>query len=408
MGKHKGYCSKCNKRYFPPTGKKCQEIVHEQSAAEEMPVKPRKKKSVIDGRDSQLGKSKVLSPMSLHGQSSVTRKQDFHVKRASTPGLEDQSDSEDDLEPADGGSTSLQLKILEEIKKVSSRLDVVEHQVAEGGQRRRQREKKDYKLSTEFQSKSDTVKCKNRHESSDSESDDACEIPILSTLRSSKAIQKHVDRAVADLERSQAMKGKDQVIKSKRGGPVDVIVAKKVSWPQEYILGGTTKQRITFDQLNLTQFVNGFVRGVLDEKSQNVREKMLSYLCDLMEDANDFSWASAKASHAVLLCEMERGTLEWSNTDRIDRIRRAHAQRHSISSKQNWVRNQDFQRKPWFCKSYQTGTCTHNADHDLNGKTQRHICAYCLTQGRNMTHPEKDCYFAKKQKQSKNEQQAAQ
>ena len=97
MGKHKGYCSKCNKRHFPPTGKKCQEIVHEQSAAEEMPVKPRKKKSVIDGRDSQLGKSKVLSPMSLHGQSSVTHKQDFHVKMASTPGLEDQSDSEDDL-----------------------------------------------------------------------------------------------------------------------------------------------------------------------------------------------------------------------------------------------------------------------------------------------------------------------
>ena len=80
---------------------------------------------------------------------------------------------------------------------------------------------------------------------------------------------------------------------------------------------------------------------------------MLSYLCDLMEDANDFSWASAKASHAVLLCEMERGTLEWANTERIDRIRRAHAQRHNPGNKQNWAQNQDPQRKPWFCKSYQ-------------------------------------------------------
>ena len=202
----------------PPTGKKCQEIVNEQSAAEEMPVKSRKKKGVIDGRDSQLSKSKVMSPMSLHGQSSVTQKQDFCVKRASTPGLEDQSGSEDDLESADGGSASLQFKILEEIKKVSSRLDVVEHQVAEGGQRRCQEGKKDFKLSTEFKSKSDTVKCKRCNESSDSDSDDDCEIPILSTLRSSKAIQKHVNRAVADLERSQTMKGKDQVIKSKRAG----------------------------------------------------------------------------------------------------------------------------------------------------------------------------------------------
>ena len=128
---------------------------------------------------------------------------------------------------------------------------------------------------------------------------------------------------------------------------------------------------------------------------------MLSYLCDLMEDANDFSWASAKVYHAVLLFEMERGTLEWSNTDRIDRIRRAHAQRHNIGSKQNWARNQDRQRKPWFCKSYQMGTCTHNADHELNGKTQIHICAYCLTQGRNMTHPEKDCYFDKNRNSQK-------
>ena len=39
------------------------------------------------------------------------------------------------------------------------------------------------------------------------------------------------------------------------------------------------------------------------------RKKMLHYLGDLMEDATDFSWANAKAAHAVLLCEMERGHL---------------------------------------------------------------------------------------------------
>ena len=101
---------------------------------------------------------------------------------------------------------------------MSSRLDVVEHQVAEGWQRCRQEGKNDSKLSTDFQSKSDTLKCKKCDESSDvSDSDDDCEIPILSTRRSSKLIQKHVNRAVADLERSQAMKGKEQVIKSKRG-----------------------------------------------------------------------------------------------------------------------------------------------------------------------------------------------
>ena len=37
-----------------------------------------------------------------------------------------------------------------------------------------------------------------------------------------------------------------------------------------------------------------------------------------MENATDFSWASAKASHAVLLCEMERASLKWSDTPRIE------------------------------------------------------------------------------------------
>ena len=129
MGKHKGLCSKCNKRHFLPTGKKCQEV-YEQSAADETIVKPKKKASKIDGRDSQLSKSKISSSMSPRGQPSVAHKQDFYIKMASTPGLEDESDSEDGSDSADGGSTSLQLKILGKLRKVSSRLDVREQQVA--------------------------------------------------------------------------------------------------------------------------------------------------------------------------------------------------------------------------------------------------------------------------------------
>ena len=124
-------------------------------------------------------------------------------------------------------------------------------------------------------------------------------------------------------------------------------------------------------------------------------KKMIFYLCDLMEDTNDFLWANAKASHAVLLCEIERGTVDWSNTPRIDRIRRAHAQCHTTGNNQSRVRNQDPQHKPWFCKAYQIGSCQYTTDHDLSGKTHKHICAFCLTQGRHMNHPEKDCYFAK-------------
>ena len=43
-------------------------------------------------------------------------------------------------------------------------------------------------------------------------------------------------------------------------------------------------------------------------------------------------WQSAKASHAVLLCRMEEGEIsDWSQTDKIDGVRRANAQRHSVA-----------------------------------------------------------------------------
>ena len=60
-----------------------------------------------------------------------------------------------------------------------------------------------------------------------------------------------------------------------------------------------------------------------------IKEYMLDYVNNLLEDANDFSWASAKASHAILLCQLEQGeVVSWSDVQKIDRIRRAHAQRH--------------------------------------------------------------------------------
>ena len=49
----------------------------------------------------------------------------------------------------------------------------------------------------------------------------------------------------------------------------------------------------------------------------------------LMEDATDISWQAAKVAHAVLMCKMERGTVQWENGDRIDRIRRGHARNMS-------------------------------------------------------------------------------
>ena len=62
-----------------------------------------------------------------------------------------------------------------------------------------------------------------------------------------------------------------------------------------------------------------------------LREHMLDYVINLLDVATDFSRASAKARHEDLLCCMEQGEIAgWDQTKKIDRVRRAHAQRHDV------------------------------------------------------------------------------
>ena len=57
-------------------------------------------------------------------------------------------------------------------------------------------------------------------------------------------------------------------------------------------------------------------------------------LSDIMDDNHDFGrggggGATAKGAHTVLLCRMQEGRVSWSDTHKIDRIRRGHAQKVS-------------------------------------------------------------------------------
>ena len=247
-----------------------------------------------------------------------------------------------------------------------------------------------------------------------SSSSDENDVPSLDMLKSSH-VQRKVDRRIKDLNQSSCDIGKLKY-KSLRGGDVDVQVRHKVNWPHEAILSSVTRQRVAYDQLSLTQWVHGFCKNILacdqlsltqwvhgfcknilEEKSESRKDSMISYLGDLMEDTTDFSWQGAKAAHAILLCEMERGSLSWEDTDR---VRRAHAQKHIPSGKQNWGRAD---KKPWFCKNFQTNSCP--KDHEVNGRVNKHISAFCLTLGKQLNHSEKNCNS--KSNHPKNEQTAA-
>ena len=96
---------------------------------------------------------------------------------------------------------------------------------------------------------------------------------------------------------------------------------------------------------------------------------MFYYLADIMSYATDFSLQNAKAAHAFLLCDMERWTISWQETSKMDRIRSAYVHKHSQNSKP-WTKNSDATagKKPWFSKEFQTGSCSFNRNRESNGK----------------------------------------
>ena len=142
-------------------------------------------------------------------------------------------------------------------------------------------------------------------------------LPSLVELRQNATIQEQVQQRLEELTRLSAT-GIDAKIKSQRGG-VDIFVKNRIRWPHEHVLSGSNKERVSYDQLTVLQWVTGFCRTIKEEQNSKLREHMLDYMVALLEDAQDFSWGVAKASHAVLLCRMEPGEIRYfSESEKIE------------------------------------------------------------------------------------------
>ena len=141
----------------------------------------------------------------------------------------------------------------------------------------------------------------------------------------------------------------------------------------------------------MSQWVSGFSHIIREESNPETKNLILDYLADLMEDSHDFGWNAAKGCHAVLLVKMEEGKIDWSDTEKIDRVRRIHAQRSTQNHTQSVNSRNQNREKPTPCKFYQRGTCGQKTDHQNKGHTYLHICSQCFANGKTNLHPSKDC-----------------
>ena len=207
-------------------------------------------------------------------------------------------------------------------------------------------------------------------------------IPSLEYIRANNQIQRSVEDRIKELQQLAKTGMSENKIKSQRGGSVDVFVKHRVKWPHEHVLAGSQKERVSYDQLSMGQWMAGFCRTMREENCIQNKDAMLDYLISLLDDSNDFSWNSAKACHAVLLCRMEQGEIkDYTQTDLIDRIRRAHAQRH-VPSTQNFSKNvtkREKNAKTMICQFFNQGSCMHSATHETKGVVYKHVCNHCFT-----------------------------
>ena len=187
------------------------------------------------------------------------------------------------------------------------------------------------------------------------------------------------------------------------------MIKNHVRWPHEYVLSGVSKERVPYDQLNVTQWVAGFGRTMCEESDPNIRQHMLDYLIALMDNANDFSWILAKAKNAVLLCWMEQGEVKnFSDVFAIERILRTNAQKQvqpSANVSRSLYGHNKFSKitKSMPCAYFNKNSCMQNKSHETSSVLYKHICPACFAKnGKTFPHAEVDCK-TKNKSVSKNE-----
>ena len=161
----------------------------------------------------------------------------------------------------------INMQILSQLQALGKRLDSMEAKNCK-------------KTSDQSKTKNKTVKKTKRIETPVTvapETKNSLQILDLNTLRQDALIQLKVEQRLKEIQEAD----KPGKIKSSRGGSVEVLVKHKVKWPHEYILSGSSKERISYDHLSTIQWVAGSCRIMKEETNSNVKDCMLDYLVSL-------------------------------------------------------------------------------------------------------------------------------
>ena len=195
--KNKNFCSKCFEKHAPPTGQKCTQGQDGQTKDSTVP----KKKIVKKHNPNVISSSDNDSVSDSFSSDEVTKQSDCSANRGVAPGKHRPSDHPksrkqgSSSEEEDTTTTDTQALILQELRRVNSRLDAVEERVATTADSTKQGRLKLSKTSSSSDNIMRKCSCKVSKTVSTSSSEDE-DLPCLSTIRSSCHIQKKNDKRI--------------------------------------------------------------------------------------------------------------------------------------------------------------------------------------------------------------------
>ena len=154
---------------------------------------------------------------------------------------------------------AINIQILAQLQSLGKRLDVME--------------KKSCKKSTDTKIKNKSFKSKVKTQPAVTPSPvhQVSGFNDLHTMRQDVNLQMQVEKRLQELT---SLNKTDTKMKSLRGGPIEVLVPNRVKWPHEYILSGNSKERISYDQLSITQWVAGFGCIMKEEHNSEIKDAM--------------------------------------------------------------------------------------------------------------------------------------
>ena len=220
-------------------------------------------------------------------------------------------------------------------------------------------------------------------------------MPSLEFLRSNNEIQTEVAARLRQFESRVPTATGKHTLKSGRYRGADTHINHYIAWPQEFVYVGPARKTVSYDELTSEQFTLGYLR-ILQKQNPDIKERMLDHLTKLLQSSLDYSYESSRGAHAVILQELERGSITWYDSEEIEKIRTLYTNKAATSHDSHNKHTSD-NTKRVVCSHYNHGKCKQNSDHHTNNILYRHICMYCYRQVKKAySHSEMSCHRKQK------------